>query len=93
MRATPDGYSLILVTQTNAINATFYENLGFDFIRDIAPVAGLVVAHFVMVVSPSVPAKTVPEFIDYAKAIRARSTCPRPGPGPRAMCSANCSRS
>jgi tripartite-type tricarboxylate transporter receptor subunit TctC len=68
VRATPDGYSLLLVTQTNAINATFYENLGFDFIRDIAPVAGIVVGHFVMVVSPSVPAKTVPEFIDYAKA-------------------------
>jgi tripartite-type tricarboxylate transporter receptor subunit TctC len=68
VRASRDGYSLLLVTQTNAINATFYENLGFDFIRDIAPVAGISVAHFVMVVSPSVPAKTVPEFIDYAKA-------------------------
>src|SRR6476469_1639889 len=62
VRATPDGYSLLLVTQTNAINSTFYENLGFDFIRDIAPVASIVVAHFVMAVSPSVPAKTVPEF-------------------------------
>jgi tripartite-type tricarboxylate transporter receptor subunit TctC len=69
VRATPDGYSLLLVTQTNAINATSYENLlGFDFIRDIAPVAGICTALFVMVVSPLVLAKSVPEFIDYAKA-------------------------
>jgi tripartite-type tricarboxylate transporter receptor subunit TctC len=68
VRATPDGYSLLLVTQTNATNATLYENLGFNFIRDIAPVAGIATNSFVMVVSPSVPAKTVPEFIDYAKA-------------------------
>ena len=93
VRATPDGYSLLLVTQTNAINATFYENLGFDFIRDIAPVASIVVAHFVMVVSPSVPAKPSPSSLIMPRPIRARSTCPRPGPGPRAMCSANCSRS
>jgi tripartite-type tricarboxylate transporter receptor subunit TctC len=81
VRATPDGYSLLLVTQTNAINATFYENLGFDFIRDIAPVAGIVVAHFVMVISPSVPAKTVPEFIDYAKANPGKVNMSSPGTG------------
>src|SRR6266567_8426954 len=68
VRATPDGYSLLLVTQTNAMNATFYENLDFNFIRDIAPVAGIGAVSFVMVVSPLVPAKTVPEFIAYAKA-------------------------
>jgi len=68
VRAPPDGYSLLLVTQSNAINATFYENLGFNFIRDIAPVAGIGTVPFVMVVSTLVPAKTVPEFIDYAKA-------------------------
>jgi tripartite-type tricarboxylate transporter receptor subunit TctC len=68
VRASPDGYSLLLVTQSNAINATLYENLGFNFIRDIAAVACIGVTHFVMVVSPSVPAKTVPEFIAYAKA-------------------------
>jgi tripartite-type tricarboxylate transporter receptor subunit TctC len=68
VRAMPDGYSLLLLTQTNAINATTYENLGFDFIRDIAPVAGICTPLFVMVVSPLVPAKSVPEFIDYAKA-------------------------
>jgi len=81
VRATPDGYSLLLVTQTNAINATFYDNLGFDFIRDIAPVASIVVVHFVMVVSPSVPAKTVPEFINYAKANPGKVNMPSPGTG------------
>src|SRR5215475_12279173 len=68
VRATPDGYSLLLLTQSNAINATVYENLGFDFIRDIAPVAGISAAPFILVVSPSIPAKTVRELIDYAKA-------------------------
>ena len=58
VRATPDGYSLLLLTQTNAINATTYENLGFDFIRDIAPVAGICIPLFVMVISPLVPAKS-----------------------------------
>ena len=56
------------ITATNAINATLYEKLNFNFIRDIAPVAGIVRAPDVMVVNPSVPAKTVPEFIAYAKA-------------------------
>src|SRR5215510_2613694 len=64
VRATPDGYSLLLLTQSNAINATTYENLGFDFIRDIAPVAGICTPLFAMVVSPLVPAKSVLEFID-----------------------------
>jgi tripartite-type tricarboxylate transporter receptor subunit TctC len=81
VRATPDGYSLLLVTQTNAINATLYENLGFNFIRDIAPVAGIGAAPFVMVVSPLVPAKTVPEFIDYAKANPAKVNMSSPGTG------------
>ena len=93
VRATPDGYSLLLLTQSNAINATVYEHLGFDFIRDIAPVAGISAAPFVLVVSPSILAKTVPEFIDMPRPIGASSTCPLRGPGPRAMCSANCSRS
>jgi tripartite-type tricarboxylate transporter receptor subunit TctC len=68
VRAAPDGYTLLLVNATNAINATLYETLPFDFIRDIAPVAGIVRAPNVMVVNSSFPAKTVPEFIDYAKA-------------------------
>jgi tripartite-type tricarboxylate transporter receptor subunit TctC len=68
VRAAPDGYTLLLVTAANAINATLYDNLSFHFIRDIAPVAGLVHVPLVMVIHPSVPATTVPEFIDYAKA-------------------------
>jgi tripartite-type tricarboxylate transporter receptor subunit TctC len=68
VRAAPDGYTLLWVTGTNAINATLYDNLNFNFIRDIAPVASIYSTPFVMVVNPSVPAKTVPEFIAYAKA-------------------------
>jgi tripartite-type tricarboxylate transporter receptor subunit TctC len=68
VRAPADGYTLLLVTAANAINITLYEKLSFNFIRDIAPVAGPIVVPNVMVVHPSVPAKTVPEFIAYAKA-------------------------
>jgi tripartite-type tricarboxylate transporter receptor subunit TctC len=67
-RAPADGYTLLLVAAPAAINATLYDNLTFNFVRDIAPVAGIVRAPEVMVVNPSVPAKTVPEFIAYAKA-------------------------
>ena len=68
VRAAPDGYTLLLVTAANAINATLYNDLSFNFIRDIAPVAGLARVPLVMVIHPSVPATTVPEFIAYAKA-------------------------
>jgi tripartite-type tricarboxylate transporter receptor subunit TctC len=68
VHAPSDGYTLLLVAPANAINATLYEKLNFDFIRDIAPVAGLIRFPNVMQVNPSVPAKTVPEFIAYAKA-------------------------
>jgi tripartite-type tricarboxylate transporter receptor subunit TctC len=68
VRAPPDGYTFLLVQAGNAINATLYDKLNFDFIRDIAPVAGLVRVPNALVVHPSVPAKTVPEFIAYAKA-------------------------
>jgi tripartite-type tricarboxylate transporter receptor subunit TctC len=68
VRAPPDGYTLLLVSASAAINATLYDNLNFNFIRDIVPVAGIMRAPAVMVVNPSVPAKTVPEFIAYAKA-------------------------
>jgi tripartite-type tricarboxylate transporter receptor subunit TctC len=68
VRAPPDGYTLLLVAPANAINATLYEKLNYDFIRDMAPVAGLIRFPNVMEVNPSVPAKTVPEFIAYAKA-------------------------
>jgi tripartite-type tricarboxylate transporter receptor subunit TctC len=67
-KASPDGYTLLLVSTPNAINATLYDKLSFNFIRDIAPVAGIVRYPYVMVVNPSVPAQTVPEFIAYAKA-------------------------
>jgi len=67
-RATPDGYTLFLVAPANAINATLYEKLNYNFIRDIAPIAGIIRFPNVMEVNPSVPAKTVPEFIAYAKA-------------------------
>jgi tripartite-type tricarboxylate transporter receptor subunit TctC len=68
VRAPPDGYSLLFATSANAINATLYDNLNFNFIRDIAPVASIIRVPYVMEVNPSVPAKTVPEFIAYAKA-------------------------
>jgi tripartite-type tricarboxylate transporter receptor subunit TctC len=68
VRASPDGYTLLLVGLNNAVSATLYEKLNFDFIRDIAPVAGIIRAPNVMEVNPAVPAKTVPEFIAYAKA-------------------------
>ena len=68
VRASPDGYSLLFVLASNAINAALYDNLNFNFIRDIAPVASVGGIPFVMVVNPAFPAKTVPEFIAYAKA-------------------------
>ena len=68
VKAPPDGYTLLLAGTPNAINATLYEKLNFNFIRDIASVAGISRAPLVMAVHPSVPATTVPEFIAYAKA-------------------------
>ena len=68
VRASPDGYTLLLATTSNAINATTLK-LNFDFIRDIAPIAAIVRVPLVMEVHPSVPAKTVAEFIAYAKAL------------------------
>jgi tripartite-type tricarboxylate transporter receptor subunit TctC len=68
VRALPDGYTLLLVGLSNAVNATLYKKLNYDFIRDIAPVASIGGGPYVMVVNPSVPAKTVPEFVAYAKA-------------------------
>ncbi len=68
VRAPPDGYTLLLASATNASNAPLYDKLNFNFIRDIAPVAGLTRVPNVIVVTPSVPATRVPEFIAYAKA-------------------------
>lgn len=80
-RATPDGYTLLLSTPANAINATLYDKLNFNFMRDIAPVATLVRAPNVMVVSDAFPAKTVPEFIAYAKANPAKLNMASSGVG------------
>ena len=68
VRSAPDGHTLLAITPANAINATLYDNLNFNFIRDIAPVASLARTPCVMLVNPSVPAKSVPDFIAYAKA-------------------------
>jgi tripartite-type tricarboxylate transporter receptor subunit TctC len=68
VRAPADGYTLLLASISNAINATLYDKLNFNFIRDIAPVAGIIRVPNVMEVNPAVPAKTVSEFIAYAKA-------------------------
>jgi len=68
VRAAPSGYSFLLVTATNAMNTTLYDSLNFNFIRDIAPVASIAGIPFVMQVNPSFPARTLPEFIAYAKA-------------------------
>ncbi len=68
VNSAPDGYTLLLVSTSATIGATFYQNLNFNFIRDIAPVAGIVRVPLVMVVHPSVPAQTAPEFIAHAKA-------------------------
>ena len=68
VRTAPDGYTLLLAASNNAINASLYDKPNFNFLRDIAPIADLIRGPFVMVVNPSFPAKTVPEFIAYAKA-------------------------
>ncbi len=68
VNAPPDGYTLLLVSVANTVNATLYEKLNFDFLHDIVPVAGLVRGPLVMDLALSVPAKTVPEFIAYARA-------------------------
>ena len=68
VRSPADGHTLLLVNSSNTINATLYDKLNFNFIRDIAPVASIMRSFYVMEVNPSVPVKTVPEFIAYAKA-------------------------
>jgi tripartite-type tricarboxylate transporter receptor subunit TctC len=81
VHAAPDGYSLLWITQTNAINASIYKTLNFDFIHDIQPVASIIHVPAVMMVHPSVPAKTVPEFISYAKANPGKINMSTPGIG------------
>ena len=81
VRAPPDGYTLLLIGSTNAINATFYQKLNFNFIRDIAPVASITRQPQVMLGSPSLPANTIPEFIAYAKANPGKVNMASPGIG------------
>jgi tripartite-type tricarboxylate transporter receptor subunit TctC len=80
-RATADGYTLLLVGQPNAVNATLYDKLNFNFINDVAPVASIIRVSQVIVVNPSVPAKTVPEFVAYAKANAGRIAMASSGSG------------
>jgi tripartite-type tricarboxylate transporter receptor subunit TctC len=81
VRAPPDGYTLLLVGANNAISATLYDKLNFNFLRDITAVASIIRGPNVMVVNPSVPAKTVPEFIAYAKANPGKINMASPGIG------------
>src|SRR5215831_11724519 len=83
VRAPADGYTLLLVTIPNVINATLYDKLNYNFIRDIAAVASIDRVPNVMEVNPSVPAKTVPEFIAYAKANPGKINMASGGNGPR----------
>jgi tripartite-type tricarboxylate transporter receptor subunit TctC len=81
VRAPPDGYTLLVVSSANTINATLYDKLNFNFLRDIAPVAGIISLPFVMVANPSVPPKTIPEFTAYAKANPGKINLGSPGIG------------
>jgi tripartite-type tricarboxylate transporter receptor subunit TctC len=81
VNAAPDGYTILFVAPSAAINATLYEKLNFNFIRDLAPIAGIMRIPNVMVVNPSVPARTVPEFIAYAKANPGKINVASPGVG------------
>ena len=93
VRSAPDGYTLLLVNSQNTINQALIPTLPFDFVHDIAPIAITHRVAMIMEVLPSFPAKTVPEFIAYAKPIRARSTWRRPASAARSIWPANCSSS
>lgn len=81
VRASPDGYTILMISSANTINATLYDNLNFVFLRDIAAVAGIISLPFVMVVNPSVPARTVLEFAAHAKANPGKISFGSPGIG------------
>jgi tripartite-type tricarboxylate transporter receptor subunit TctC len=92
VRAPADGYTLLLIGSFNSINATLYDTLNYNFTRDIAPVASVMRYPYVMVVNPSFPAKSVLEFIAYAKANPGNSTWRRPAPALATTLPASCSR-
>src|SRR5262249_8097133 len=81
VRAAPDGYTLLIVPTAAAINATLYDKLNFNVLSDIAPVAGIARTANVIVVHPSLPARTIPEFITYAKANPGKLSMASPGNG------------
>src|SRR5436309_3173379 len=81
VNAAPDGYTLLLATVPNAVNASLYDKLNFDFIRGIAPVAGIIRVPMVILLNPSVPVRTVPELISYAKANPAKINMASAGNG------------
>ncbi len=91
-KAPPDGYTLMLVGSQNPVNAALYQRTDFDLVRDIEPVASLTRQPNAMVVNPSLPAKTLPEFVAYAKAHAGSSTWHRPAAERRRMWRASCSR-
>jgi tripartite-type tricarboxylate transporter receptor subunit TctC len=92
VKAAPDGYTLLMISPANAVNATLYDKLNFNFIRDIAPVASMVREPQVMVVNPSLPAKTVPELIAYAKAHPGQLSMAPAATAPAPIWPVNCSR-
>ena len=92
VRAPPDGYTLLLATTANAVNATLYDRLNFTFMTDIAPVAAIMRVPNVMVVNLSSPAKTVPDSLPMPRPIRARSIMPLAAPEGPIICPPSCSR-
>jgi tripartite-type tricarboxylate transporter receptor subunit TctC len=90
--AAPDGYTLLAASLANAGNATLYDNLKFNFLRDSTPVAGIALDPFVLQVTPSLPVNTIPELITYARPIPARSTWGRAGLAQATSSPARCSR-
>ena len=92
VKASPDGYTLLMVVATNTVNATLYTNLNFNFIRDIEPVASIAGTSYGMLVNQSFRSKPFPSSSPMPKPIRARSTWPRPAAGADPMSWASCSR-